>query len=138
LIEHHEIDIEQETTEHDHHRDLEDAALLTGHADVTARGDHGGSKPEYRCSKPLVRPTDFDADKGRVDPVDIATARHPRRAICAPRGRPPPVRSDPRAIRRRSVRDEARGTVDSPDVEPIYFEKWPKAELTLKKWPEGR
>ena len=30
LIEHHEIDIEQETTEH-HHRDLGDAALLTGH-----------------------------------------------------------------------------------------------------------
>jgi putative ABC transport system ATP-binding protein len=30
LIEHHEIDIEQENTEHDH-RDLGGAALLTGH-----------------------------------------------------------------------------------------------------------
>jgi putative ABC transport system ATP-binding protein len=30
LIEHHEIDIDQENTEHDH-RDLGDAALLTGH-----------------------------------------------------------------------------------------------------------
>ena len=86
------------------HRDLGGAALLTGTADAPSR--------------------DFDADTGRVDPVDIATApgttagslrlsAKGRRLIVATHG----------PSGERSVHDEARGTVDSPDVKPIYFEK---------------
>ena len=65
----------------------------------------------------LLRPIDLDADKGRVDAVDIATApgitagslrlsADGRRLYVATHG----------PYGARSVHDEARGTVDSPDV----------------------
>jgi hypothetical protein len=63
----------------------------------------------------LLRPTDFDADTGRVDPVDIAAApgttagglRH------SAKGRRLTVATH-EPSRERSVHDEARETVDPP------------------------
>jgi hypothetical protein len=75
----------------------------------------------------LLRPTDFDADAGRVDPVDIPTApgttagslrlsAKGRRLTVATHG----------PSGERSVHDEARKTVDSPDVKPITLKSGPR------------
>jgi hypothetical protein len=72
----------------------------------------------------LLRPTDFDADTGRVDPVDIATAPGTTAgSLRLSANGPAPNRSDPRALRRAVGARQPQGTVDSPDAKPIYFEK---------------